>query len=209
MEKFLPLFPLKIVAFPGEQVNLHVFEPRYKQMIKECLEGKTTFGIPSFVNGNIELGTEVEIVELSKTYNDGRMDIKTQALDAFKVISFEKIWRDKLYAGGMIAYLQNIDDCGGVLDIELVELAAELFSWIGTDEMVSLQNMQTSFELGHKVGLTPSQEYIMLGIETESDRQQYLIGHLKQIIPALKQAEHAREQIKMNGHFKNLDPLKF
>ncbi|MEO1628994.1 MAG: LON peptidase substrate-binding domain-containing protein, partial [Bacteroidota bacterium] len=45
-----PLFPLKLVVYPGEQLNLHIFEPRYKQLIRECEQNKVTFGIPAFIN---------------------------------------------------------------------------------------------------------------------------------------------------------------
>jgi len=79
----IPLFPLNIVAFPGEEINLHIFEPRYKQLINDCLDNKTTFGIPSYVKSKIDLGTETEICSITKKYPDGRMDIKTRGVKVF------------------------------------------------------------------------------------------------------------------------------
>ncbi len=95
----LPIFPLNIVAFPGEHVNLHIFEPRYKDLVNDCLEEGLTFGIASHVLNKIELGTEVKITEVTKKYPDGRMDIKTLGLRAFSVLDFHNPWKEKLYAG--------------------------------------------------------------------------------------------------------------
>ena len=67
MTNFIPIFPLSIVVFPGEEVNLHIFEPRYKQLIKECFSDVKPFGIPSIINNQTgELGTLVKVVEIVK-----------------------------------------------------------------------------------------------------------------------------------------------
>ncbi len=78
MINFIPIFPLGIVVYPGESLNLHIFEPRYKQLINEChLEGKN-FGIPSvFKNKLNEFGTLVKITELVGVTDNGEMDIRT------------------------------------------------------------------------------------------------------------------------------------
>ena len=67
MQKFLPLFPLNLIAFPMEDLNLHIFEPRYRELINECLDDGKTFGIPTFLDGKLPgFGTEVKITKLSK-----------------------------------------------------------------------------------------------------------------------------------------------
>lgn len=71
MGQKLPLFPLKLVAFPGEQLNLHIFEPRYKQLIKDIETSKGTFGIAVYLDKLMPFGTEVELEEVSKVYDDG------------------------------------------------------------------------------------------------------------------------------------------
>ena len=58
MTNFIPIFPLSVVMYPGETLNLHIFEPRYKELIRECTSQKKPFGIPSVINGKVtELGT--------------------------------------------------------------------------------------------------------------------------------------------------------
>ena len=79
MTNFIPIFPLSVVVYPGEELNLHIFEPRYKQLIKECNEQKKPFGIPTVIESKLQdHGTLVHIIELSKVYDNGEMDIKTQ-----------------------------------------------------------------------------------------------------------------------------------
>ncbi|MEO6949107.1 MAG: LON peptidase substrate-binding domain-containing protein, partial [Ginsengibacter sp.] len=78
MTNFIPLFPLSIVVYPHEDLNLHIFEQRYQQMITECFENKKPFGIPVVIdNQMMEWGTLIEIKEISKKYPGGEMDIKT------------------------------------------------------------------------------------------------------------------------------------
>ena len=85
MTNFVPIFPLSIVVYPGEDLNLHIFEPKYKQLIKECFDQKKPFGMPVVIKNKVnELGTLVDIVEISKVYDTGEMDIKTKGQKVFQ-----------------------------------------------------------------------------------------------------------------------------
>ena len=109
MTNFIPIFPLGIVVFPGEELNLHIFEPRYKQLVKECAETNKPFGIPAVINKNIsELGTLVKIKEITKTYEDGQMDVKTEGIQVFKILEIIKELPDKLFSGAIVTYPGNI-----------------------------------------------------------------------------------------------------
>ena len=80
MTNFVPIFPLGIVIYPAEVVNLHIFEPRYKQLIKDCRENGKSFGVPVVINKQLqEMGTLVNIVEIVSEYADGEMDIRIKA----------------------------------------------------------------------------------------------------------------------------------
>ncbi|MEL6561396.1 MAG: LON peptidase substrate-binding domain-containing protein, partial [Bacteroidota bacterium] len=100
MHEEIPLFPLNIVAYPGELVNLHIFEPRYKDLVRDCIEADMSFGIPTYNGKTMSYGTEVEILKVEKVYKDGRMDIRTKGTRIFQLIEFYDPWRDKSYAGG-------------------------------------------------------------------------------------------------------------
>jgi uncharacterized protein len=209
MTKFLPLFPLNIVPFPGEKINLHIFEERYKQLINDVVEGEGHFGIPSYVESVLEYGTEVILNKVVKRYEDGRMDISVIGQKVFKVVTLENPTEGKLYAGGEIEYLPDVNDETYRGKKELVELLDELFSVIKLKEHVKINNSVTSYEFAHRIGLSLKQEYELLKMKSERERQQFLIEHLHKAIPMAREIERAKEIIKMNGHFRKFNPLKF
>ena len=84
MTNFIPIFPLSIVVYPGEDLNLHIFEPRYKQLINECHGQKKLFGIPAVIENSLQdFGTLMEITEITKVHENGEMDIKTRGKKVF------------------------------------------------------------------------------------------------------------------------------
>src|SRR5580698_1621759 len=105
MTNFIPLFPLSIVVYPGESLNLHIFEPRYKQLINECYADAKPFGIPPIINDKLnEMGTLVQISEIVHVEENGEMDIKTKGLSIFRVLEVVKSLPDKLYSGAIVNY---------------------------------------------------------------------------------------------------------
>lgn len=207
MENYLPLFPLNLVAFPGESINLHIFEERYKQLINECLEKNHPFGIPAYIDKKVEFGTEMYVKKVVKRYEDGRLDITTKASRIFKVMSFINPVGGKLYAGGDVIYLDNVQDGDADLSAEIVELIKDLYNLMNVVKKVEVDEDITTFEIGHKIGLSQEQEYLLLQIEHEKDRQAMIIQHLKKTIPMLREVERTKERIRMNGHFKHFDSL--
>lgn len=208
MDYYLPLFPLKLVAFPGEQLNLHIFEPRYKQLIEDITATKGTFGIAVYLDKLMPFGAEVELEEVSKVYEDGRMDIKTRGKRIFEMLSFENPMKDKLYAGGNVVFYENDPRVGESQYAEFIFYLKELFRLMEYQaEIVPLQI--NSFTFAHKLGLNLTEEYELLQMTKESDRIKFLIGHMLKVIPVLRDIEIAKKKIQMNGHFKNLEPLDF
>lgn len=114
--ELISLFPLNIVVYPEEKLNLHIFEPRYRALISEALQQDRMFGIPSYVLNKIEYGTTVYIEKVVKTYADGRMDIITRGKKIFKVIRFENPAPQKLYAEGEVAFLPINFDSNASID---------------------------------------------------------------------------------------------
>ena len=209
MESFLPLFPLNLVAYPTENLNLHIFEPRYRQLINECLEEQKTFGIPAFINNKLPgYGTEMKILSLSKSYEDGRMDIKTKGLKVFRMLNFQNPVPNKLYAGGRIAYVEDTDTPDGVISELLLQLD-RLHHILQTKVDFDTQLKPFSYQVGHKVGFSQEEEYHLLTIDSETERQRYILRHLNKVVPVMSEMERTKARIKLNGHFKNLDPLNF
>ena len=91
MTNFIPIFPLGIVVYPGENLNLHIFEPRYKQLINECYSQNKQFGIPTMIENRLQdYGSLVTILEISKTHDNGEMDIKTKGSRVFRILEVIK-----------------------------------------------------------------------------------------------------------------------
>jgi len=87
MTNFIPIFHLGIVVYPGENLNLHIFEPRYTQLINECYSQKKQFGIPTMIENRLQdYGSLVEILEITKIHDDGEMDIKTKGSRVFRIL---------------------------------------------------------------------------------------------------------------------------
>ena len=209
MEKTLPLFPLNLIVYPGEDLNLHIFEPRYRQLISECIEEERTFGIPAFIDNKLPgYGTEMHVTTLHKRYDDGRMDVKSKGLGVFRLVNFENPVAGKLYAGGDVELVESGDGFSAHVDA-LAERVGQLYNLLQmeTDYDPVVENF--SYRVAHKVGLSMEQEYELLTLESEAERQLFLIQHLNNVLPVVSDMERTKQRIRMNGHFKNLDPLNF
>ena len=100
MNETIALFPLQIVVFPDEQLNLHIFEPRYKQLIGDCVTKGIHFGINAFMNQQLQpIGTEIKLVTIEKEYDNGELDIRTRAVGAYRLEDYVPLLPGKLYAG--------------------------------------------------------------------------------------------------------------
>jgi Lon protease-like protein len=204
---FIPVFPLNIVVYPGEVLNLHIFEPRYKQMIGECIAEKKPFGIPPVVEKNLkDLGTLIEITELAQEHADGTMDIRTKGVSVFRILHRMDEIPDKLYSGAIVTYPPNVMETGDTtLARNIVSEVQRLYALLNVSEKFPAgKEFLLSYELAHMVGLSLEQEYELLGIFTELQRLEYLRRHLNAIVPVIKELENIKERIQRNGHFRDL-----
>jgi Lon protease-like protein len=81
------LFPLGLVLLPGERVPLHVFEPRYKELINECINNEAAFGIVLLNSrGTRDVGTTAEVVEVLERFEDGRLNVVVEGAERFKLL---------------------------------------------------------------------------------------------------------------------------
>ena len=209
MTNFIPIFPLGIVVYPGEQLNLHIFEPRYRQLIKECSETARPFGIPSVINDKIcEMGTLVQVKEISNVYEDGKMDIKTEGLQVFRMLEMINTLPDKLYSGAIVSYPDNDEKGNRALMQGIVKGIKELHKLLNIEKKFSKPDEELwSYDVAHHAGLSLQEEYELLELLQELQRQEYLKRHLKKVIPVLAEMELLKERVKLNGHFKNLKGL--
>jgi Lon protease-like protein len=206
MINFIPIFPLGIVVYPGEKLNLHIFEERYKQLINISFADKKPFGIPVVMNDKVaETGTVVTITEIAKRYDDGRMDVRAQGLTIFKILEIIKSVPDRLYSGAIVDYPQTTDAKNVLAMQRVVTAVRELHKLLKVSKDFKKTDEELlSYDIAHHAGLSLEEEYELLGLPHESQRLEYLKRHLKKIIPIITGTENLKERIQLNGHFKEL-----
>jgi Lon protease-like protein len=206
MTNFIPIFPLGIVVFPGEDLNLHIFEPRYKQLITECFAEAKPFGIPTVLkNGLGERGTLVEVKEIVEVYEDGKLDIKTKGVSIFRILEVVKSIPDKLYSGAIVNYPVNEDSKKAVLLQQVVKSTKDLHTVLKLKKDFKKPDDElVSYDIAHHLGLSLEEEYEFAGLFREDQRLEYLKRHLMKVLPVVNEMEVLKERIKLNGHFKNL-----
>ncbi len=211
MINFIPIFPLAIVVFPGESLNLHIFEPRYKELITDCYAEKKPFGIPTVIKSNVaEMGTLVEIEEIVAVHPDGKMDIKTKGIKVFSILELVKSIPDKLYSGAIVSYPENDTTNQTLLIKKLLATIFELHRLLEVKKDFKKTSTELlSYDLAHHAGLSLEEEYELLGLFKEQFRIEYLKRHLNKVLPIVAGMETLKEKIQLNGHFKELKGFNF
>jgi uncharacterized protein len=206
MTNFIPIFPLGIVVYPGENLNLHIFEPRYKQLINESAAAKKPFGIPTVISNKMqEYGSMVTVTEITKIYDNGEMDIKTKGEKVFRLLEIIKEVPDKLYSGAIVNYPDNFTmGIAGVMP-KMMKSIRQLHKLLKVNkDFKKTDDELICYEVAHHIGFSLEEEYELLCLMDERQRQEYIKRHLAKVIPMLGEMEHLKEKIKLNGHFKNL-----
>ena len=211
MTNFIPIFPLSIVVYPGEHLNLHIFEPRYKQLINECYSEEKPFGIPTVIKNEVaEMGTLVKIDRVVKVYDNGEMDIQTTGERIFRILEVIKSIPEKLYSGAIVNYPDSDDAGKRELMQKVVNGIRELHRLLNINKDFKKPDEElTAYDVAHHAGLSLEEEYELLGLLKEIQRQEYLKRHLSKVLPLIAEMEALKEKIRLNGHFRNLSSLNF
>jgi ATP-dependent Lon protease len=205
--KTIGLFPLGIVIFPGATLPLHIFEPRYRQLVANSLKNDTEFGI-NFVEGAKmhDVGCAVKISQVIEKYPDGRMDIAVTGTERYRL----KNMRDG-DAGYYEGDIYTFDDGDDEIDYALTQECFEMYNQIvkvvfGEHEILeSLQETsgtKPSFFFAQKCGLTLTQKQELLEMTSENTRLEFLKKHMKEIVPKVKQVEYIENIIRSDGYFR-------
>jgi Lon protease-like protein len=200
----LPLFPLDVVLFPGTPLPLHIFEPRYKEMIGECLAQNSVFGVVRAAEKSIaEIGCTAEITSVSKKYADGRLDIVTEGGKLFEVLQLNQ---ERSFLRGEVLLL---DDEPGKLSKEdaarAIQLHAELLALAGSvqdlsADPASADSFPLSFGLASSLPLDLDFKQQLLTLRSENQRISALIEYIEIVLPKLRRATQARKTAGGNGH---------
>jgi Lon protease-like protein len=197
----LPLFPLDVVLLPGTALPLHIFEPRYKEMIAECRAQKSPFGVVrAKEEGVAEIGCTAEIVGVAKDYADGRMDILTEGRRRFEVMEVNP---ERSFLRAEVLYLEDEPTQASAEQIEqAVALHAEIAGLAEAESSgpLELQAPQLSFQLAGTLPLDLDFKQTLLGMKSEAERVPAIVSYFAAILPGLRHAVRARQRAGGNGH---------
>lgn len=206
MINFVPVYPLEIVVYPGEDVRLHIFEHRYKHLITDCYGEDKPFGILSVLNGQVaEFGTLVEISDVVEVWEDGRMNVQLKGLKVFRVLETIREITKKLYSGAIVNYPENNELPNAILGPKIVHSIKELHTLLSFNHgFTKEEDFLLSYDLAHVAGLSLAQEHEMLCLLHESQRLEYLRRHLLKILPLAANISYMSQRYNQKDIFKNL-----
>jgi len=193
------LFPLGIVLLPTERVPLHIFEPRYQELVGECIESDDEFGLLyADEDGVREVGTLARVAEVLERFDDGRMNVVVEGSIRFRV---EELTRGRSF---MTAEIGPVEDDDGDVDPETASKAAGSFRALAAlagaeTEELDESSPQLSFELAAQVELPPDSKQQLLELRTEQERLEAVAELLDDARTALIATRELGERAKRNG----------
>jgi Lon protease-like protein len=206
LSTLLPLFPLDLVLLPGTPLPLHIFEPRYQEMMSECLDRNQHFGV---VRGKdkddkdqelAEIGCTAEILTVTKKYPDGRMDIVTEGRARFEVIQLNQ---ERSFLQAEVLYLHDQPEIASKAEIaQALKLHGEIMTLAGAEPEKSseIDERQLSFHLAGSLPLDLDFKQTLLGMKSEAERLRAIISFFDTILPTMRRTVHVRRKAGGNGH---------
>lgn len=192
----LPIFPLDVVLFPGVPLPLHIFEPRYKEMIGECLAERKAFGIVRVQEEGIaQIGCTAEIVAVTKTHEDGKLDIVTEGRARFELLELNQ---ERSFLRADVLYVP--DEPGEATASETqkaVELHKEILQLAGAQQTLDEgSDTPLSYQMAGSLPLDADFKQALLAMRAESERIQAIIKYFETV----RRAVVVRHKASGNGH---------
>ena len=200
MGSLLPLFPLDVVLFPGTPLPLHIFEPRYKEMIGECLNQKNFFGVIRAQESTLaDVGCTAEILAVTKTYDDGRMDIVAQGRQRFELL---EVNQERTFLRGEILYVEDEPEKPTAEErARAIELHRQILALASAQQDIPEgEDSPLSYQLAGSLPLDLDFKQNLLGLRSEARRIQTVIAYFESILPNLRRAVQIRHKAGGNGH---------
>ena len=195
----LALFPLDVVLFPGAPLPLHIFEPRYQELVGECLLNKTLFGmVRSRESALAEVGCTAAILNVSKKYDDGRLDIVTEGRQRFEI---EQLNQERSFLRGEVIFFEDEPSQVSKNETEtVIQLHQQLFEVLGQRVEVEPSYASLSFQLAHELPVDLDFKQTILEMKSEAERIETLIEYYRATIPKVELTLRARDKASGNGH---------
>jgi Lon protease-like protein len=208
MEK-IGLFPLNIVVFPESSVPLHIFEPRYRDLVNTALNNNKDFGINLVDSARLyQTGCTVEVSEVARRYPDGRMDIMVTGKRRYTLHSLRE--GEESYYVGIVEYFADAEDepVDSLLRAECIKLYNELIEIVypGSAEEYILDvasERVVSFIIAQKAGLDILRKQELLEMRSENRRLEVLQDYIERLLPDLREKRRIQDVIMSDGYIPN------
>ena len=193
------LFPLELVLLPTERVPLHIFEPRYKELVGECLREGRDFGLLlEDEQGRREIGTRAGIVEVLQMFDDGRMNVVVEGRERFRLV---ELTDGRSFLTGDVEPVDDDDDPPANTDVERAhELFRELVdvAEADVDEPDEIAG-SLSFELAARIDFGHELKQELLELTSERKRLRRLVELIERAIAAIEREREVRDRASGNG----------
>ena len=193
------LFPLNLVLLPGEQAPLHVFEPRYTELIGECLAEDEEFGLVLADDDGIrEIGTRAGVIEVLERFDDGRLNIVVEGRERFRLV---ELTEGRAFT---TAEIVDIDDDGENPTEEEVEQCLAAYDRVVKAADAELEDLDfdadsIAFQIAARVDFGTEIKQGLLELQSERERVLRLAPMLNQAADAVKRDREIRERASSNG----------
>lgn len=200
----LPLFPLGVVLYPGETLPLHIFEYRYRELIRYCLEAEEPFGLVMAEEDRMaEVGCLARVDRVLRRYEDGRMDVVVRGEERVRI---DETRQERAYLTASVSSYETLDNIPDPEERErVITLHMKLLELSGEKLRPSIYEgkKQVSYVVAQNAALDLAGKQYVLELRSEQARLNYLAEHLEQVIPQVERARDHIRRIRSNGHFKS------
>jgi len=189
------IFPLNIFLLPGEEVMLHIFEPRYKELLHDVEMTNMPFGIYYQCDSNVaNLGTMVHLKKVHKRYEGGELDISVEASYLFRLDAFYQHFDNKMYSGGSIKKMTNITNIE--IHDEVYKELVELFKERNTKKVVEIPTR--IWDIAISLNLKSDDKLRLASLDEEKSRVSLLASHIRFNKAILKQEKANQYNFHLN-----------
>jgi Lon protease-like protein len=203
----LGLFPLTLVLVPTERVPLHIFEPRYKELVADCIERGEEFGLVLAAGDGAvhEVGTRAAVAEVLERLPDGRMNIVIEGGDRFRLL---ELTSGHSYATAEVEEVVDDDDPADAAETaRALELFGELAETAGADvDTPSQDSPLLDFELTARVDFGVEAKQELLASTSPRERMTKLVGLLETALESVRLERELQQRASGNGKVAPLDP---
>lgn len=197
----IPLFPLDTVLFPGMPLPLHIFEPRYREMIAECTAGAAPFGVVRAQREGLAIvGCTANVVRVLQSYQDGRSDILTQGVDRFEI---EQLDDSRAFLQAEVDLLpDNGGEANRAAREECAALHFEALELLGVAEASMHLNLDApvAYVLAAAMPADLNFHQALLAMRSDAERTETLVTYYRAMLPKLRRGKQASERAATNGH---------